>query len=163
MKLRLLAMIVGASCALALGACSSDEDDGDATGGSGGSGGSGNTGNEGGSGNTGNEGGAGVGAAGGAGGAGTGGNPGECPLGADDCIGCGEFITEGYEACTEDDFCEGSQDLYDAYTTCICVDSCMTECADACAGGDPTAECQTCATTNCTTEIAGCGGDISDP
>ena len=157
MKLRLYAVMLGASL-FALAACGSDETEtGDNTGGGGG------TGNEGGS--TGATGGGGTGNEGGStGGGGTGGG-GDCDLGTDGCVGCAEYIT--FEDCTTDDLCAGSQEILDAINICSCGDettagACETECADACSGGAATPDCQTCAATNCADEVTACTGDVSD-
>ena len=155
MKLRLLAIIIGASSALALAACSSETDDGDA-----GDGGAGATGADGGAG-VGATGGDATGATGGEATGATGGTGGASDCGADGpdaCNLCSQVITFG---CSPDELCEPeSGELYDALVACVCVDSCATECADFCMpGGEQSAECSACITDSCDTEAGACGND----
>ena len=155
MKLRLYAMVLAAS-ALALGACSSEED-GEGTGGSGNEGGgTGNTG-----GDTGATGGMGTGGDGATGGNGTG--------GAGDCRSCAEYFTDASEQMSlEPDgppLCEGSDEIWGTLLSCAC-EGCLDVCsADACEGGtgnDPDA-CSTCLpmqiTSTCSAEAGECAND----
>ncbi|MBK8254107.1 MAG: hypothetical protein IPK82_15755 [Polyangiaceae bacterium] len=111
-----------------------------------------------GSGGTAGTAGAGVGASGGSGGSGgsTGGTTssgGSGGTGGSACVGCGEFVTTG-----EGTLCDASQALYDDLVACVCTGACMDVCTDnLCAGGDITADCQTCVGDT----VAGCGNEFN--
>lgn len=137
--MKYLAILVG-SC-LALAGCVIETSSG-----SGGSGGSGAAGVGGTGGSTGGTAGSGVGGTGGSTG-GTGGTGGAA------CVGCGEFVTTG-----EGTLCEASQALYDDLVACVCTGACMDVCTDnICAGGDISADCQTCVGDT----VAGCGNEFN--
>ncbi|MEZ4296604.1 MAG: hypothetical protein R3B70_16650 [Polyangiaceae bacterium] len=70
------------------------------------------------------------------------------------CATCAEYITDG-----QGELCEASADLYNTLVDCICVGNCADVCTDnICAGGDLTADCQTCIGDT----AAGCGNEFNE-
>jgi hypothetical protein len=94
----------------------------------------------------------------------TGGTGGEG--GGGDCVSCSAYITEcNTNGCPDNpDYCAGSEDLADAFTSCICGE-CTAECKDTCdLGGEDEATCvgclQTASNAECKTETGACFADI---
>lgn len=154
MNIRSLMVVLGATAGLVFAsACVVKEGDG-STGGNGGDGGEGGTTTTSTSTTTTATG------TGGAGGAG----------GAAACIGCGEYLTDDTGAA----LCTASEDIYKAFTDCVCGDtacgagSAGKECEDSCtmAGTEPSAACAECANkvgqagAACNAQFSACANDV---
>lgn len=148
MNMKYLAILFGAS--LALAGCVIETTGGGGNGGSGGGGVGGGTG--GGGANTGGSTGGATGGTGGSTG-GTGGSTG--------CMTCADFITNGSDTsmlCT-DNGPPSSADLYNALGDCTCNGACATPCgANVCVGDSPDADCVSCIQDT----VAGCGNEYNE-
>jgi len=72
-----------------------------------------------------------------------------------DCVGCGQFITDG-----QGPLCPGtSQDLYDSLVNCVCAGVCTFQCSDnICTGQTATDSCITCVQDT----VNGCGNVFNE-
>ncbi|MFO0761322.1 MAG: DNRLRE domain-containing protein [Byssovorax sp.] len=81
-----------------------------------------------------------------------------CPPPPPSCLACGDlFENEVGPACP------GSDALYAAAMTCLCIDTCPIACASFCAGGPPEPTCVGCVSAGCWPELMACFQDQPPP
>ena len=80
------------------------------------------------------------------------------------CVSCDDVLNGGDPAalCTMNGP-PSSSDLWDAFSTCACVDSCSNECGAACQGGQPDQACLGCVQQSCGAELQACTSDGAPP
>ena len=96
------------------------------------------------------------GAGGGDGGAGMGGGG---SGGAPPCVTCSAVLSNTAD---ESQLCPTSQTIWDALTSCACVQSCSSQCATApiCGGNLQESGCAPCISTNCDSQLTACYDDV---
>jgi hypothetical protein len=75
------------------------------------------------------------------------------------CLSCRQWLEDA--SSTYADLCSPAKALYDALASCVCFDSCGTECFEtACNGVEPPQTCNLCVDSKCSAEIDASANDL---